>query len=623
MKKQASIFIILLVSLAVGTITGQEKSELKMQADKLHKSYKFDEAIAIYQKMLEQSTDSLYKIGIENKLILSENGKALLEFACTPNVIANKKVAFEGFFLHYPGFKDKSWTPIPSNLLGELEKDINNAPVLYSPPGANTLVYSAKDNSESWNIFSTHKINDTLWSAPEILNENITSVGNEIFPILSRDGKALYFSSNGHYGMGGYDLYVSYWDEETNDWGVAQNMGFPFSSVGNDFLFYNTPDGLYSIFASDRDNTADDITIYAIDFENIPLKKSITQDQAEIISHLKVNSDILNKKHSSQNNNGDTTANKNGDEFSEYTLAVKSVRKLQQELRTILNTQKDSRELYSTLKNADDLALLGKKIAEQESKSLAIQQNLNVSLANLQKVEMDFLSKGIIITDRPENGNNTETLQVEEPKFVFANNTLGKVPILAVEQPIPELNLSFRILDEAVIANLLDFPTSLTYQIQLFVLANKAPLKTLKGLSPVFERKALTGKYIYSAGTFSTYADALKNINKVRKLGFSSAIITAYNNSKPLPLRNARILEQKEAEYVSYRVAIDGVETLSAESINVIRECTEKDIAKIVENGATRYVVGPFTKKAEADTLKEALDKIGIIGVQIEKIEKN
>lgn len=620
MKKDSSIFIILLVFLVSGTALGQEKSAFESEADQLHKLYKFDQSIELYKKLLEQSSDSLYKISIENKLILSENGKALLEFASSPQVLATAKHKASDFFLHYPGFPDNSWVPLQKELAeGDIKEEIIcGAPVVWFPSGSKKIFYSAPDNSGSWNIYSTQKINDTLWSAPAVLNENITSVGNELFPVLSRDGKSLYFSSNGHYGIGGYDLYVSNWDDDLNDWGVAQNLGFPFSSVSDDLLFYNTPDGLYSVFASNRNSAPDEMTVYAVKFENIPLKKDINWEQAEEIAQLKA-------PDKEQDNSTEQAGapQKNEGELSSYTIAVKNVRKLQQDAKTAIQQQKENRALYNTLTNTDDLTLLEKKIAEQETKTLTMQQELGVAMEKLQVIEMDFLSKGIMIPDTQEQTNDTKPLGDNIPPFMFANNSLGTTPAMIVEVPIPQIDLSFRILDKAVIADAADFPTSLTYQIQLFVLANKATLKALKGLSPVFERKAASGKYIYSVGTFHTYADALKNINKVKKLGFPTALITAYREGKALTLKNARLMEQKEAATTIYRVVIEGYDTLPAESLNAIRTNTEKDIAKTIENGTPKYVVGPFANRSEADALKAALDKTGVTTAQVEKVEKN
>lgn len=592
-----------------------------MQADKLYKSYRFEEAIAVYKQILEQSTDSLYKISIEKKLISSENGKALLEFACIPDVIASEKFNKADFFLHDPGFPDKSWVPLPKELAETTNQvpEQMSTPILYYPSGSNTLIYSAPDNSGSWNLYTTTKLNDTLWSTPVTLNENITSVGNELFPYLSANGKTLYFSSNGHYGMGGYDLYVSYWDEDLNDWGVAQNMGFPFSSVGDDFLFYNTPDGLFSVFTSNRDNSPGEVTTYAILFESNPLKKNINAAQAEQIARLQITREKTEKKGDELGEKADTSA-----QTSEYTIAVKEVRRLQQAIKAVIKQQQENRNLYNTLTNSDDLALLAKKIEELENKTLSLQQELNTASVNLQSVEMDFLSKGIIIADTAEEQQETKS-DTSRPaeKFKFANNTMGSTPAMIVEKAEPKVDLSLRILNEAVVADIADFPKGLVYQIQLFLVANKAPLKALKGLSPVFERKTPTGKYLYSVGTFHTYEEALQNINKVKKLGFPSALITAYNGGKSLPTKDARLLEQKEKDSAFYQLVIEGFETLPAELLKVIRESTEKDIAKSIDNGVIKYVVGPFATKNDADELKATLDKKGFSGTQIEKVEKN
>lgn len=125
------------------------------------------------------------------------------------------------------------------------------ARAIYVPDGAGDIYYSAKDEEGIRNIYCTH-LSDSLWSVPALINERMTSSSDEIYPMLSPDGQSLYFASKGLYGMGGYDLYVSQWNKETGDWDVPVNMGFPYSSPYDDFLFVNTADGKYSIFASNR-----------------------------------------------------------------------------------------------------------------------------------------------------------------------------------------------------------------------------------------------------------------------------------------------------------------------------------------------------------------------------------
>ncbi|MFX6728597.1 hypothetical protein ABTH13_19825, partial [Acinetobacter baumannii] len=62
------------------------------------------------------------------------------------------------------------------------------------------------------------------WSAPINLGPNINTSGDEMFPFVANDG-TLYFSSNGHLGLGGLDVFSS--TPVKDGWSVPENLGFP------------------------------------------------------------------------------------------------------------------------------------------------------------------------------------------------------------------------------------------------------------------------------------------------------------------------------------------------------------------------------------------------------------
>ncbi len=71
---------------------------------------------------------------------------------------------------------------------------------------------------------------------------NINTYGDEVYPVISWDNK-LYFSSNGHYGFGGLDIFVA--DYVDNKWQNVRNMMKPFNSNRDDFCYVidpNNPD---------------------------------------------------------------------------------------------------------------------------------------------------------------------------------------------------------------------------------------------------------------------------------------------------------------------------------------------------------------------------------------------
>ena len=173
----------------------------------------------------------------------------------------------------------------------------------------------------------------------------------------------------------------------------------------------------------------------------------------------------------------------------------------------------------------------------------------------------------------------------------------------------------------AVVVDIADFPQGLVYQIQLFTVSKKASLKSLKGLAPVFERKYPSGKYIYSVGTFRSYNDAMSNLNKVRKRGFSSAMITAFKDGKSLSVKEAKAKEVEIANSGVYQVWIEGYDVLPQEVLTVIKGLTEKDIAKATEGGVIRYVIGPFGNEEDAKILVTGLKAVSDKSVELRKIK--
>lgn len=231
-------------------------------AQQYHNNYQFDKAIAIYEKLLSSTTDPAEKEVIFEKLLLSQNGESMLQFASTPAVIAKKTVLRKDFFLWYSHLADRSWTA-----------DGN-----FYPEGASRY-YLSKDGD----IVVTSRVDSALWSVPEVVSNEMVSPRNEIFPMLSPDGKELYISSDGLFGMGGYDLYVSRYDESARQWGPLQNIGFPFSSVADDLLYTQSADGRYIVFASNRECDASSVVIYVVKYDKY-LCRMISQSEARAFS---------------------------------------------------------------------------------------------------------------------------------------------------------------------------------------------------------------------------------------------------------------------------------------------------------------------------------------------------
>jgi len=140
-------------------------------------------------------------------------------------------------------------------------------------------------------IYKSEFVNG-IWSKPVNLGENINTSGKEMFPYIDKNGN-LYFSSNGHPGNGGLDMYVAE-NMNTGEYKVI-NLAAPLNSTYDDFgLVFNT-DSLSGYFTSNRPGGKGDDDNYSFKVNKIELRvhalESVTK---RMLSGTKVS--LLNTK---------------------------------------------------------------------------------------------------------------------------------------------------------------------------------------------------------------------------------------------------------------------------------------------------------------------------------------
>lgn len=106
-------------------------------------------------------------------------------------------------------------------------------------------------------IYMSEKVKGE-WSKAKNLGSSVNTPYNESFPMLWKDS-ILYFSSEGHYGQGGLDVFYSIKGSDGN-WTGTQNMGYPFNSSYDDFGVAMNEDGTEGLLSSNRNtqNTQQD-----------------------------------------------------------------------------------------------------------------------------------------------------------------------------------------------------------------------------------------------------------------------------------------------------------------------------------------------------------------------------
>lgn len=509
---------------------------LASKADSLRCSYRFLEAVSLYRQALDLEPDSLKAVSIENRKLQGENGLNMMQFVYKPKVVAKHRFSTDDFFLYYP-MKDSSWRRVP-NVLDTLGGH-PYAKAVYVPEGSSEIYFSAVDDENVRNIWKT-AWRDSVWSLPSLLNEQVTSPSDEIYPLVSRDGRCMYFSSAGLYGVGGYDLYVSEWDDAEKDWGVPVNMGFPYSSPYDDMLCYNTPDGRFTVFASNRDCPADSINVYVLEYDNMPIHGAVgSAEELEKIMALEPD----HTESSEMKAEPEPEMPQNPD-VRRYMQKIEEVRALKDSISLYNRSMDEQREKYASTPDEYERAKISDEIIKRESLLPVFGDSLKRATEQLQAIEMEFLFNGVVIDlDRVAKEADREIVP-KNIDYTFVKMNMGDTLVLNMERPEPEFDYTFMVLPEGRFALDNTLPAGIVYQIQIFSLTRPATLRDINGLSPVFLHRTDTGRYTYAVGVFASYSDALSQLNKVRNRGFKSAYIVAYRDGQPLSVTQARKMER-------------------------------------------------------------------------------
>ena len=108
------------------------------------------------------------------------------------------------------------------------------------------FVSNRKDGNGGFDIYKSifnEELND--WGEAINLGPEINTPFNEETPIISEDGNTLFFCSQGHYNMGGFDIFYSTRISE-NEWSTPVNIGYPINTTDDNIYFYPVDNGNYA-----------------------------------------------------------------------------------------------------------------------------------------------------------------------------------------------------------------------------------------------------------------------------------------------------------------------------------------------------------------------------------------
>jgi outer membrane protein OmpA-like peptidoglycan-associated protein len=165
-------------------------------------------------------------------------------------------------FMAYRVKLDGEWTqPQPFG------QTINN-PTFEGMPSLspdNTELYFVSDRKGGYGGYDIwlSRFENGLWQLPENAGPAVNTAGNETAPFIAADNKTLFFSSDYRPGLGGTDLFISR-RKGDGSWGEAENMGHPINTAYDERSAFVSLDGKTLLFGSDRGGPAGNYDIYKV-----------------------------------------------------------------------------------------------------------------------------------------------------------------------------------------------------------------------------------------------------------------------------------------------------------------------------------------------------------------------
>ncbi|MDX2190818.1 MAG: OmpA family protein [Bacteroidota bacterium] len=209
--------------------------------------------------------------------------------------------------------RGEEWT-IPKKLEGDVNLPESWEPSASLTANEDALYFSSNRNGGigKSDIYMAKRMPNGTWGNPVNLGETINTIYDEDAPFIHPDGKTLYFASKGHKNMGGFDIFKSI-KNDSGQWQKPVNLGYPINTTDDDIYFVMTANGKHGYYASMGKDSKGEKDIYMVTFKEeekklAVLKGKVTNEENKALASLifvkKAESTKLNGLYNSNMNTG-------------------------------------------------------------------------------------------------------------------------------------------------------------------------------------------------------------------------------------------------------------------------------------------------------------------------------
>lgn len=481
----------------------------------------------------------------------------------------------------------------PENFYGKDEEQEEFSAYMFMPKNVNKgdYVYFSgygRSKKKGTELFRIKKTNGKGWGDPELITE-LNTIYNEIIPYFDPVSNDLYFASEGHMSMGGFDVFKSHYDELRDTWSEPVSLGFPVNSPENEYLVIPGSDLGTLDLITNRLSTDSTLTVFKIRLQE-PKESLASADPEKILSVAKFggislkeksetvtkpepvkSSPLLTKEEVKPTSESQKTSIAEGQ--SVYQKNLKTAMDFQAKSDSLANLAREARIKAGNLDDAGERWALQKNIIEWEKSSSDYQDQANNLFSNLnstQEIAKNKPEKEIprsieidtVINDMTVYNYKTEKeipAKPDEKKVkseVFKEELIKNEPGEVIKAPLKATQRTHRfiVLKESPYnaANPfpmdIDIPEGAFYRIQLGVFSKEKEYNAFGGISPItVEKIKEKGLYRYYAGKFDNYTDAQEALSTIKQLGYKDAYIVGWYNGEKISVSRIIELEKRDS----------------------------------------------------------------------------
>ena len=172
-------------------------------------------------------------------------------------VIIDSIVADKSQFLSHYVLSSETGKVMTASQISCIEAD----GYVYLNEMGNKAYFGKADQNGVRQIYTSDKLGDR-WGEPILMNGLSEGIDEADYPFMMNDGITFYFAAQGEESIGGYDIFFTRYDSRSGSFLKPENIGMPFNSEANDYMYAADEQSGIGYFVSDRRQPKDTVCVY-------------------------------------------------------------------------------------------------------------------------------------------------------------------------------------------------------------------------------------------------------------------------------------------------------------------------------------------------------------------------